>query len=200
MCCWSKLPSESAEDDEVRRRATSKRRNIMGLLEKWRPSRELDRYRSEFDDAGDRFASDREWFDRWPVDRPFFAAREPIASRPAIDCYVEDGKLIVRTELPGIDAKDVDIRIVGDVLTIKGSREEKRETKKTDYLTREIRYRSFERSMSLPEGIKPEDLKAAYRDGILQLSAPLPKEAAPREVTIQVERPPVLAEKKAEAA
>jgi HSP20 family protein len=126
----------------------------MGLLEKWRPSRELERYRSDFDDMSERFGPDREWFDRWPLDRPFFGAREPVSARPAIDSYVEDGKLIVRTELPGIDAKDVEIKVVGDVLTIKGSREEKRETKKTDYLTREIRYRSFERSLSLPEGIK----------------------------------------------
>jgi HSP20 family protein len=172
----------------------------MGILEKWRPSRELDRYRSEFDDIGERLGSDREWFDRWPMERPFFGARETVGGRPAIDCYVEDGKLIVRTELPGIDAKDVDIKIIGDVLTIRGSREEKRETKKTDYLTREIRYRSFERSMSLPEGIKAEDLKAAYRDGVLQLSAPMPKEVAPREVNIQVERTSAMAEKKAEAA
>ena len=162
--------------------------------------REMDRYRSEFDDIGDRFGSDREWFDRWPVERQFFGARDPVSVRPAIDSYVEDGKLIVRTELPGIDAKDVEIKVVGDMLTIKGSREEKRETKKTDYFTREIRYRSFERSVSLPDGIKAEDLKAAYRDGVLQLSAPLPREVVPREVKIQLNGTPVPAEKKSEAA
>lgn len=164
----------------------------MGLLERWRPSRELDRYRSEFDDLIER---DRDWFDRWPIERPIFAAREPVSARPVIDSYVEDSKLIIRTELPGIDAKDVEIKVIGDVLTIKGSREEKRETKKTDYSTREIRYRSFERSLWLPEGIKAEDLKAAYRDGVLQLSAPMPKEAAPKEVKIQLDSVPAPAEK-----
>jgi HSP20 family protein len=172
----------------------------MGLLEKWRPSRELDRYRSDFDDIADRLGPDHEWFDRWPSDRPFFGVREAVAPRPAIDVYVEDGKLVIRTELPGIDAKDIDIKVIGDVLTIKGSREEKRETKKTDYLTREIRYRSFERSLSLPDGIKAEDLKGAYRDGILQLSAPMPKEATPKEVRVQLATIPVTAERKAEAA
>ena len=66
-------------------------------------------------------------------------------------------------------------------------REEKRESEKVDYIRREIRYGAFERSIRLPEGIKAEDLKATYRDGILELSAPMPKEAAPKEVKIQVQ-------------
>jgi HSP20 family protein len=178
-----------------------RRRKIMGLLEKWRPSQALDRYRSEFDDIVDRSGSDREWFERWSLDRPFLAARAPVPARPAVDLYVEDGKLVVRTELPGIDAKDVEIKVVGDLLTIKGSREEKRETKNAECLTREIRYRSFERSLSLPEGIKAEDLKAAYRDGVLQLSAPIPKEPTPKEVKIQLEESTQgLFDKRAQAA
>src|SRR5262249_27813705 len=108
-------------------------------------------------------------------------------------------KFIVRTDLPGIDPKDVDIKVVGDVLTIKGRREEKRETKKADLFRREIRYGSFERSLSLPEGIKAEDLKATYRDGVLELSASMPKEVAAKEVKIQVEGPKENGEKKTAA-
>jgi HSP20 family protein len=101
-------------------------------------------------------------------------------ARPAIETRVEDGKYVARTDLTGIDPKDVDIKVVGDVLTIKGSREEKQERKKADFFRREIRYGSFERSISLPEGIKAEDLKATYRDGVLELSAPMPKKAVPK--------------------
>jgi HSP20 family protein len=57
---------------------------------------------------------------------------------------------------------------------------------RNDYFRREIRYGSFERSLPLPEGIKAEDLKATYRDGVLELSAPMSKEAAPKEVKVQV--------------
>ena len=89
--------------------------------------------------------------------------------------------------------------MVGDVLTIKGSRYEKRETKKADYLRREIPLRLFERLLPRPEGIKTQDLKATYRDGVLELSAAMPKEAAPKEVKIQVEGSMPSAEKKAEA-
>jgi HSP20 family protein len=160
----------------------------MGLLERWKPSTELDRFRHEFDELLERLTSDRDWFAPFR-DRPFFGEREPVAARPAIESFVENGNFMVRTDLPGIDPKNVDIKVVGDILTIKGSREEKSETKKADFFRREIRYGSFERSISLPKGIKAEDLKATYRDGVLELRAPMPKEATPKEVKIQVEGP-----------
>ena len=163
----------------------------MGLLERWRPSRELERFRSEFDDLLDRFGFDRDWlsrdwFSRLPLSREFFADWQ-LPARPAIETQVDDGKFMVHADLPGIDPKDVDIKVIGNVLTIKGSREQKQETKKADYYRREIRYGAFERSIPLPEGIKAEDLKATYRDGVLELAAPMPKEATPKEVKIQVE-------------
>lgn len=148
----------------------------MGFLEKWRPSKELDRFRGEFEDLLQKFDLDRGWFSGFPFDRQFFGEREP--ARLAIESCVEDGKFIVRTDLPGIDPKNVDIKVVGGVLTIKGSREEKHETKEPDFFRRELRYGSFERSISLPEGIKADDLKATYRYGVLELSAAMPKEAA----------------------
>lgn len=172
----------------------------MGLLEKWKASKEMEGFRRDFDELLERFGLDRDWFGRLPFDREFFRTREPVAARPAIETSVEDGKFIVRTDLPGIEPKDVDIKVVGDVLTIKGSREEKYETKKPDFFKREIRYGNFERAISLPEGIKADDLKATYRDGVLTLTAPLPKESAPKEVKIQIEAPKANADKKAQAA
>ncbi len=156
----------------------------MGLLERFAPPRELERFRSEFDDLLDRFGFDRDWF-RFPLGRELFAELERPA-RPAIETRVEDGKFIVHADLPGVDPKDVEIKVVGDMLTIKGSREEKRETKKADYYRREIRYGAFERSVGLPKGIKAEDLKATYHDGVLELVALMPKEAIPKEVKIQI--------------
>ncbi len=159
----------------------------MALLEKWRRGREMERFRDEFDDLMDRFGFDRDWFGRFPFNREWLAEWETRPSKLAIESRVEDDKFIVRTDLPGIDPKDVDIKVVGNMLTIKGEREEKKETKKADYVHREIRYGSFERSISLPEGIKGDDLKATYKDGVLELTAPMPKEAIPKEVKIQVE-------------
>jgi HSP20 family protein len=171
----------------------------MALLERWRPWRELDRLRSEFDDLLDRFGFDRDWFARFPEGRELFAEGSARPARFAVDTRMEEGKFIVHADLPGIDPKDIDIKVVGNVLTVKGSREEKRESKQADYMRREIRYGSFERSIPLPEGIKAEDLKATYRDGVLELSAPMPREAIPKEVKIQVEGPGVHSEKKSAA-
>jgi HSP20 family protein len=165
----------------------------MALLDRWKPSHELEQFRSEFDNLLERFGF-RDWPLLRPFDRKFFGEAE--STRPAMESCIEESRFIVRTDLPGIDPKDVEIKVVGGVLTIKGAREEKRESKKADYMRREIRYGSFERSMTLPEGIKAEDLKATYHDGVLELSAPMPKEAAPKEIKIQVEGAP----KKAEAA
>ncbi|HVN89281.1 MAG TPA: Hsp20/alpha crystallin family protein [Candidatus Binataceae bacterium] len=159
----------------------------MALLEKWRRGREMERFRDEFDDLMERFGLDRDWFGRFPFNREWLSEWETRPSKLAIESRVENDHFIVRTDLPGIDPKDVDIKVVGNMLTIKGEREEKKETKKADYMHREIRYGSFERSISLPEGIKGDDLKATYKDGVLELTAPMPKEAIPKEVKIQIE-------------
>ena len=147
----------------------------------------------------ERFGFSRNWFSQLPFNHEFMHLGEPGPAQLAVETRVEDGRFIVRTDLPGVDPKDVDIKVVGDVLTIKGSREEKHEEKKADFFRREIRYGSFERSITLPDGIKAEDLKATYSDGVLELSAPMPKEAAPKAVKIQVESSKANSEKETSA-
>ena len=151
----------------------------MSLLERWNPSRDLERFRHEVDELLEKFGLERGALLK---DWESFATL-----RPAIQSYVDGDKFTVRVELPGIDPNKVDIKVIGGLLTVRGSRDQKSETKKNDFYRREIRYGSFERSMSLPEGIKADDLKATYRDGILELTATIPKEAAPKEVKIEIE-------------
>lgn len=151
----------------------------MALPEKWNPSRDLERFRHEVDDLLEQFGFQRGAFRK---DWESFATL-----RPAVESYLEGDKFVVRIELPGIDPQQIDIKVTGGVLTVKGSREQKNETRNRHFYWREIRYGSFERSISLPEGINAEDLKATYRDGILELTAAITKEAAPKEVTVQIE-------------
>ena len=150
----------------------------MGFLEKWSPSTDLERLRHEFDDLLERFGFDRGELKSWPA---------AASNRPAIESSVDGDKFIVRVDLPGVDPKNVDVKVVNGVLTVKGTREEKRESEKASVYRKEIRYGSFERAISLPEGIKADNLNAVYRDGVLELSAPMPKEAAPTSIKIQVE-------------
>jgi HSP20 family protein len=105
--------------------------------------------------------------------------------KPPIESFVEEHKLVVRAELPGIDLKDVTVSVAGDMLTIRASRQEEHETNKRDFLYREFRYGAIERSMPLPQGVKAEDIKANFSNGVLQLTMPIPEEAAPRKVHVE---------------
>jgi HSP20 family protein len=140
----------------------------------WSPFRELDRFRRDFDDLFDRFLGGR-------------FSRAPQGSAPSLESYVDNGKLVVRADLPGIDPKNVEITATGDQITIRGKRERTSERKGNDFIHREVSYGSFERTIKLPEGVKAEDIKASYNNGVLELSAPLPEQAKSRKVPIQVE-------------
>jgi HSP20 family protein len=142
---------------------------------KWSPFRELDRVRHDFDELLDRFLGSR-------------AGREPQASAaPALESFVDSGKLVIRADLPGIDPKDVEITVTGDELTIRGKREQRRDEQSRNFIHREVFYGSFERTVRLPEGVKAENVKASYRDGVLELTVPVPEQSKSRKVTIQVE-------------
>lgn len=142
-------------------------------LEPWTPFRELERFHRDLDDIFGRFGG--RFFDR------------EMLPEPAIESFVEDGKMIVRADLPGVDPKDVEISVTGDMLVLRGKREHTHETKGRSFIRHEVEYGSFERMLNLPAGVKTEDIKAAYDKGVLELTIPMPKEAVPRKIPIQVE-------------
>ena len=145
-------------------------------IQTWSPFRELDSFRRSFDDMFDRLLGG------WS---PGEAMRATGA--PAIESFVEDGKLVIRADLPGIEPKDVEVSVTGDTLTLRGKREKTHEEKGRNYLRREVSYGSFERSVSLPKGVDPEQIKANYKGGVLELTMPMPKELSPRKVPIAIE-------------
>ena len=89
---------------------------------------------------------------------------------------VRDGdSLVVRAELPGIDPeKDVDVTVSDGVLSIKAERQEKKEHKDKDSYRSEFRYGSFVRRIPLPSGVQQGDVTASYKDGVLEVRAPMP--------------------------
>jgi HSP20 family protein len=147
-------------------------------IQTWNPFREMEHFRRDFDDLFDRF-----------LGRGKRGGKEAGATEPAIESYIEGDKMVVRADLPGIDPKNVEITVTGDILTIKGSREDKREEKERNFVFKEVSYGSFERSITLPAGVKADDIKASYKDGVLELTAPAPKELAARKVSIEVGEP-----------
>jgi HSP20 family protein len=102
----------------------------------------------------------------------------------ALDVTRDDGNMVVRADVPGMTPDEVKIELEDDVLTISGEHEEEKEEKGKEYVRRERRYGSFSRSVTLPAGVKAEDIKATTRDGVLELVIPMPEE--PRKEKVQI--------------
>jgi HSP20 family protein len=108
---------------------------------------------------------------------------------PSIESYMKEGKLFIKAELPGVDPKDLDVTIDDRELVIKGERKAEKDEKEKDYTFREISYGSFERRFVIPEGVKTEDLKAAFANGILEISVPVPEVPKAKKIEIKTEEP-----------
>jgi HSP20 family protein len=113
-------------------------------------------------------------FADWPTmfRRPFMVVPEGQETMKA-DEFTEDGTLVVRIEMAGIDPeKDVEISLDDDVLHIGAERHEEEETTERNYTRRELRYGSFRRDLLVPKGTKEGDVTASYKDGILEVRVP----------------------------
>ena len=89
---------------------------------------------------------------------------------PAVDVLQRDGDLVVRAELPGVRAEDVDITLQDNVLTLSGERREEHEEQRGGYYVRERRRGTFSRSMTLPEGVNEDSIRARYENGVLEVT------------------------------
>ncbi len=130
-------------------------------------------------------------FNRILLGRPLLAdqaASKAFDFFPAVESYLDrDGeKFFCRVSLPGVDAKDVEIQTKDNLLTIKGERKRSRTFKEVEVMDEEIVYGKFERTFTLPEGVVTEKLTAEYRNGVLEIAAPLVAAALPRKVEIKV--------------
>jgi|SRR5215470_12133899 len=105
---------------------------------------------------------------------------------PAVDVYEQDNNLVLKAELPGVDAKDVDVRIENNVLSIKGERKFENDVKKESYHRVERAYGTFLRSFTLPNAVDPSAVKAEFKDGVLRLTLPRREEAKPKQIQINV--------------
>lgn len=104
---------------------------------------------------------------------------------PSIDVVHKEGSVVLRVDLPGIKPEEVDITVEDDVLTVSGQHEETSEEKEGDYMRRERRVGSFSRSMSLPAGVKAEDIDATTEDGVLEVTIPPPEAEKKKPVEIK---------------
>ena len=108
----------------------------------------------------------------WP------ALRREAAWMPDMDVFDKEGKTVVRLDLPGMRREDLDVAVEGDMLVVRGKREESKEIKEEHYYCSERATGEFSRAITLPEGLKTEDIEATYQDGVLEVVMPKGTEAA----------------------
>jgi HSP20 family protein len=104
---------------------------------------------------------------------------------PAVDVIDRPDEVIVKVEVPGIAAKDVDVSISGNWLTLSGHKEETKEEKSDDYSVSERRFGSFRRLLELPEGVDAEKITAEQTNGVLTVKVPKSKKVMPKHVPVK---------------
>ena len=109
-----------------------------------------------------------------------------VRSAPFVDLLETEDRLIIKAELPGVNPGDLDISIIDDFMTIKGESKKERIGEEEDYHHMERHYGFFSRTIRLPCKIKIDEVKAAYKDGVLEISMPKCKEEALRGKKIKV--------------
>lgn len=148
----------------------------------WHPfeslRREVDRLFDDFDKGFWRLPS-RSLFDVEP-----FWRRGPTA--PAVDIVEREKDYQITAELPGMEEKDVELKVANGVMTIKGEKKEEKEEKKKDYYLSERRYGAFQRAFSLPDGVDADKIEASFKKGVLMVTLPKTPEAIKPERKIEV--------------
>jgi HSP20 family protein len=105
---------------------------------------------------------------------------------PAMDLVENGDEFVLRADLPGLSESDVNIELEDNVLTISGQRRAEHEERKEGYFRVERASGSFSRSLTLPEGVDPEAVKAHFDKGVLEIRIPKPEQRKPRKVAINV--------------
>jgi len=103
---------------------------------------------------------------------------------PSVDIYEKENELVLTAELPGIDEKDIEIKIEDNTLTLRGERKFEKETKEENYHRIERSYGTFFRSFTIPQYIDQDRIEAEYENGVLKVNMPKKPEAKPKSVKV----------------
>ncbi len=138
----------------------------------WGKREPLTTWRGEMEDLLSRF---------WEVEREWFGGE----ISPSVDVAETDKTLEVRMDIPGVTAKDIDIRLNHNVLTVTGERKEEKEEKGKSFHRVERRSGNFSRTVTLPCAVAEDEVAAEYRDGVLAITLPKTEEAQTRKIKVK---------------
>lgn len=105
---------------------------------------------------------------------------------PPVDIYETENELVIKADLPDLQDKDIDVRVEGNTLTIRGDRKFEKDVNEDNYLRIERAYGSFMRSFSLPNTVRSESILADYHNGVLTLHMAKREESKPKQIKISV--------------
>ncbi len=170
----TKLPIKTEKEAQVRAPA------------QWTP---LESVRREIDRVFDRFHLGS-WdlpFGRraFELELPWPRAKD-LAIAPAVDVSEKDKEYEISAELPGMDEKNIEVKLSNGTLTIKGEKKEEKEEREKDYYVSERRYGSIMRSFQVPEGVDIGKIEATFAKGVLTVKLPKTAEAQKSEKTISI--------------
>ena len=119
---------------------------------------------------------------------------------PPVDIYEDEHNITLKIEVPGIEQKDMDVRMENNTLTVRGERKFEKEEKEENFHRLERRYGSFFRAFTLPNTVDPDSVKADYDNGLLKITLAKKAEAKPKQIKVNVAQGPKTLEGKGKAA
>ncbi len=154
----------------------------------WPPKQPLKALRQEMDRLFEDF--DRGFLrspfrSGWSLE-PFVRGELKWPSTPAVDIVETENEFKVTAELPGMDEKNIEVKLANGSLTIKGEKQEEKEEKKKDYYLQERSFGSFERRFQVPDSVDKSKIAASFKQGVLTVVMPKTAEAKKSEKKIEV--------------
>jgi HSP20 family protein len=152
-----------------------KRREKMEMTPQRPSGMELSSFRREMDKLWDRFLEFTPFRDR-------FAGEWS----PSVDISETENELVIKAQLPGLDAKDINVDLSGDLLTIKGEKKKEEEEKSEHHYYKERFFGSFQRSFKIPVSVQTENVEANFDKGVLEVKFSKTEEAKKKEIKINL--------------
>jgi len=148
-----------------------------------------------FDDLEQQMA--QFWNTLWPrSSRPFLRSADrstqdmrAMTWTPTMDVYEQDGTLVVKADLPGVKKDDINVELDRDSLILRGQRQSENEVREDNYYRLERSAGSFYRRLPLPDGVKPDQIKASFNEGVLEVRLPKPEQEQPQRQKIPITSP-----------
>lgn len=106
---------------------------------------------------------------------------------PVLDVYEEKDDIVVKAELPGISKEAIQVNLTNSTLTVKGEKKKHEEIKEEDYAYQERSYGAFTRTVDLPSEVKTEQVRATFKDGVLEIRLPKTEEAKKQSLSVKIE-------------